>query len=60
MNGFSALGIGGKGIVPGRPLDEFGIGYYYIDVTKPTFTGPIETREALRNEYGGEAYYNLP
>jgi len=59
MNGFFSVGIGGKGIVPGRPLDEFGIGYYYIDVTNPTFTGPIETREALRNEYGGEAYYNF-
>jgi len=59
MNHFFSVGIGGKGIVPGRPLDEFGLGYYYIDVANPRFTGPIETREALRNEYGGEAYYNF-
>jgi len=59
MNGFFSLGIGGRGVVPGRPLDDFGLGFYYIDVTNPTFTGPRETREAFRNEYGGEAYYNF-
>jgi len=59
MNAFFSVGIGGKGVVPGRPLDEFGIGYYYIDVANPKFTGPIQTREALRNEYGREAYYNF-
>jgi porin len=59
MNGFFSLGIGGKGIVPSRPLDECGLGFYYIDVSNPTFTGPRETREAFRNEYGGEAYYNF-
>ncbi len=59
INGFFSIGIGGKGVIPGRPLDEFGLGYYYIDVANPKFTGPLQTREALRNEYGGEAYYNV-
>jgi porin len=53
-----SLGIGGKGVIPGRPLDEFGIGSYYIDVSNPKFTGILKDREILRDEYGVEAYYN--
>jgi len=56
---FYSLGVGGKGIIPGRPIDRFGIGYYYINVSKPTFTGPLATRSFLRNEYGFEAFYNI-
>ena len=56
---FYSLGIGGKGIIPGRSLDQFGIGGYYIDVSNPNFTGPVLTRTFLRNEYGFEAYYNI-
>ncbi|HME45744.1 MAG TPA: carbohydrate porin [Syntrophorhabdales bacterium] len=44
------------------PQERFGccgIGYYYIDITSPTFTGPFATREALRDEQGIEAYYNI-
>ena len=55
---FYSLGIGGKGVIPGRPLDEFGIGSYYIDVSNPKFTGILKDREILRDEYGVEAYYN--
>jgi porin len=56
---FYSIGIGGKGLIPGRPLDQFGIGYYYIDISNPTFTGVLATRSALRNEYGFEAYYHI-
>jgi porin len=59
MRYFFSFGVGGKGIVPGRPLDQFGIGYYYIDVNNPQFTGAFATRSFLRNEYGFEAYYNI-
>jgi porin len=55
---FYSLGIGGKGIL-GRPLDQFGIGYYYMDISNPKFTGPLTTVEILRDEYGVEAYYNF-
>jgi porin len=55
---FYSLGIGGKGVL-GRPLDQFGIGYYYMDISNPKFTGPLGTREFLRDEYGVEAYYNF-
>jgi porin len=56
---FYSIGIGGKGIVPGRPLDAFGLGFYCIDVSNPKFTDPLATRVFLRNEYGVEAYYNI-
>jgi porin len=56
---FYSIGVGGKGVFPGRNLDQFGIGYYYIDVSNPNFTGPLTTRELLRDEYGVEAYYNF-
>ena len=59
MHYFYSLGIGGKGVIPGRSLDQFGIGGYYIDVSNPKFTGPVLTRTFLRNEYGFEAYYNI-
>jgi porin len=59
LHHFYSIGIGGKGIVPGRPLDAFGLGYYFIDVSNPKFTGPLTTREFLRDEYGVEAYYNI-
>lgn len=58
MRYFYSVGIGGKGIIPGRSLDHFGIGYYYLEVNNPSFTGPLETRSFLRDEYGFEAYYN--
>ena len=59
MHYFYSIGIGGKGVIPGRPLDSYGIGYYYIDITSPTFTGPFADRSALRDEQGFEAYYNI-
>jgi porin len=55
---FYSLGIGGKGIVPERPLDSFGIGSYYIDVSNPEIQTLVGTRSYLRDEYGFEAYYD--
>ncbi len=59
MHFFFSFGVGGKGIIPGRPVDRFGIGYYHIDVNNPKLTGPLATREFLRDEYGFEAFYNF-
>jgi porin len=59
MQYFYSIGVGGKGVISGRPLDEFGIGYYYLDVKSPTFTGPFATRSVLGDEQGFEAYYNF-
>jgi porin len=60
MHFFFSFGVGGKGIIPSRPLDRFGIGYYYIDVNSPKITGLFgRDREFLRDESGFEAFYNI-
>jgi porin len=56
---FFSLGVGGKGVMASRPNDRFGLGWYYIDIKSPTFTGPLATRELLRDEQGLEAYYSV-
>lgn len=56
---FYSLGVGGKGVVPGRSLDSFGIGYYYIAVSHPTFTGLFAGQSFLRDEQGLEAHYTI-
>ena len=40
MRFFFSFGVGGRGIIPGRPLDRFGVGYYYMDVQEPYIYGP--------------------
>jgi porin len=59
VNYFISAGVGGKGMIPGRPFDRFGLGYYYIDVQNPTFQGPLSTRNFLRDEQGLEVFYNI-
>src|SRR5262249_28590649 len=56
---FYSAGFGGKGLMPDRPLDRLGIGYYYSDVRNPTLQVPFSTRSFLRSEWGFEAFYNL-
>jgi porin len=55
---FISLGLGGKGVA-GRPHDEFGSAWYYLDVASPRFVTAAATREFLRNEQGFEAYYSF-
>jgi porin len=57
---FYSLGVGGKGLIPCRDLDRFGIGYYYVSVNNPTFQRPLAgTSSFLRDEWGFEAFYNI-
>ena len=52
---FASAGIGGKGICPDRPLDRFGIGYYYLWMANqdvPQILGFGDTQ-------GVEAFYNI-
>jgi len=56
---FGSFGVGGKGVFDSRPLDQFGLGYYFINIASPTIQGPLQTRSFLRDEYGFEAYYNF-
>jgi porin len=59
MHYFYSLGIGGKGMIPGRSRDRFGLGFYYIDVKNPDLQGVFRDRKLLRDEYGFEAFYNV-
>jgi porin len=59
MKFFGSFGVAGKGVFESRPLDQFGLGYYFINIANPTIQGPLQTRSFLRDEYGFEAYYNF-
>jgi len=60
MQYFYSAGVGGKGLIPDRPLDQFGIGYYYLSISNPTLQVPIVgTKSLLRDEWGFEAFYNI-
>jgi porin len=56
---FYSIGVGGKGLIPDRTLDQCGIGYYYTSVRNPTLQHPLGVKSFLRDEWGLEAYYNL-
>jgi porin len=58
MEYFYSAGVGGKGFFSSRADDQFGLGYYYVDVQSPTLQGPLRTRSFLRDEWGFEAFYN--
>jgi len=55
---FYSFGFGGKGIMPGREKDQFGIGYYYLK-----FSGDIlkslRRRLSFDHEQGAELFYNV-
>lgn len=59
MQYFVSIGFGGTGMLPGRPYDRFGIGYYFVDVSKPTFQGALTARSFLQDEHGFEVFYNF-
>ena len=59
MHFFYSLGIGGKGVIPGRERDRYGLGFYFIDISNPTLQGPLRSAKLLRDEYGFEAFYNV-
>jgi porin len=56
---FFSAGVGGKGLMPSRPSDQFGLGYYYLSVANPTLQGPAQSVAFLRDEWGFEGYCNL-
>jgi porin len=59
MHFLYSLGIGGKGVIPGRERDRYGFGFYYIDVNNPKLQGLFQSIKLLRDEYGFEAFYNI-
>ena len=59
MKFFGSFGVGGKGMFESRPHDQFGWGFYYINIDNPRLQGPLQTTTFLRDEYGFEAFYNF-
>lgn len=55
---YASLGIGGRRMSPARPLDSWGIGYYYVGLSDEVKT-LTQTALPLRDEYGAEAFYNI-
>ena len=51
---FYSFGVGGKGIVPKRDNDTFGVGYYYLDMSDD-----IPAMGNQHSEQGVEVYYNF-
>jgi porin len=56
---FFSIGAGGKGVVPHRDLDRFGVGFYYILIENPMLQTPFTTRTYLGDEWGVEIFYNV-
>ncbi len=54
VTAFYSVGIGGKGIVPTRDHDTFGVGYYYVDVSDD-----IPDLLNIGSEQGVEIFYNI-
>ena len=52
---FYSIGVGGKGVIPGRGRDSFGAAFYYVELTDQ-FQGILPR---LDDTYGGEIYYNF-
>ena len=51
-----AFGVGGRGIIPGRPNDVFGIGGFYNDLSSTLF----QSSAGFEEDYTGmEAFYNV-
>lgn len=57
IESFYSIGVGGKGLIPGRERDSFGIGYYYLGLSDKV--GPAARRFVDDNEQGVEVYYNI-
>jgi len=53
-----SAGVGAKGLIPGRDLDQFGLGYYYSTIRNPTLQVGTVGLSLLQDEWGFEAYYN--
>ncbi len=53
---FYSIGLGGKGLIPGRDNDGFGIGYYFLAISDKL---PRIIERRTQGEQGVELYYNV-
>jgi porin len=59
---FYSFGFGGKGMIPTREQDRFGIGYYYLKVSgdlRDALPPLLLKRIGLDHEQGVELFYNI-
>lgn len=54
IEAFYAVGLGGRGSIPGRDRDNWGIGYYYAN-----FSDQLPNILKIHSEQGVEAFYNI-
>lgn len=52
------VGIGGVGLVPGRPQDRWGMGYYY-DMPSSDLKDSLAATVKIRDEQGWELFYDV-
>lgn len=65
LDWFGFIGVGGKGLIPGRERDEFGVGFFYLSLSDDLVDGLRDIGEAssdpslfLEDEAGIEVYYD--
>lgn len=58
---FASVGLGGKGMIPGRQHDQFGIGYYYLWNTTPQRSSDLGHVDNFfaDNTQGFEVFYEI-
>lgn len=55
---FASIGVGGSSPLPGRDLDTFGVGYYYLGLSSG-LRNLAPRLLPLRDEQGVEVFYNV-
>lgn len=55
---YASCGIGGRNMSACRPLDSYGIGYYYLGLSDE-LKDLTQNVRPLRDEYGAELFYNM-
>jgi len=56
---FYSFGVGGKGVIEGRPEDRFGIGWYCAHISDDLQSGLGAVGLRAQNEHGIELFYNI-
>jgi porin len=52
------MGVGGKGLIPGRSRDNWGAGYYYAGIS-PDLKDSLASVMTIDNEQGCEIFNNI-
>jgi len=55
---FVSGGVGGRGVIPSRPLDRYGLGFYALIESDDLKNQPVLSG-TYESEYGWEAFYNF-